>query len=177
MLNVGILQLNHGSNTAHQFMLTEHDASGAKLAPPPRPLPRKVLRRLVVDAGYMQAEVAPAVGFPQPLAAITDAIAEPEPDGTDSEQEENGGPELYLKSRVGTSRRSHHCLLMEPWHWRPQACALPTSSGYHIIVLQEATDRMRDWRQERWHTCNSQDQFPSASIRRRPGRLVARLPC
>ena len=55
---------------------------------PPPPLPGALLRRHVVYAGYKQAEVAPAARFPQPLAVITDAIAEPEPYGTVNEQDD-----------------------------------------------------------------------------------------
>ena len=80
-----------------QLMLTDTSAASnptraerhlrpAKRTPPPPPLLGTALRCSVADAGHEQAEVAPAVGFPQPRAAITDAIAEPEPYGTDSEQ-------------------------------------------------------------------------------------------
>ena len=54
---------------------------------PPPLLPGAVRRRLVADAWYKQTDVAPAARFPQPLAAITDAIAEPKRWSPDSEDD------------------------------------------------------------------------------------------
>ena len=34
-----------------------------------------------------------------------------------------------------------------------------SSSGYHIIILQEAPGRVRNWPQEGWDTCNQENQF------------------
>ena len=63
--------------------------------PPPLPAPGKVLRRRVVDAGYKQAEVAPAAGFPRPLAAMADAIAEPETYSSDFEHEDKDNATIW----------------------------------------------------------------------------------
>ena len=57
---------------------------------------------------------------------------------------------------------------MEPANVAHKCLSLFQDSGYHIIVLQEASGRVREWPQEGWQQCLRRNQLFAI---REPGQL------